>query len=117
MAIEEQLDMYPFRTDIYAELVKAAILGKTINYLDLPGEGGSPFNVGRYLERIGRAESEQGRPPLTAVVVQKNSGKPGKGFASLMDDLGLRLPGETNDAMWRRAIHEVYEYWHRDLAR
>lgn len=34
-----------------------------------------------------------------------------------MDELGLRQKGETDDAMWRRTLRDVYDYWHRELAR
>lgn len=99
-----------WRTDIYLMLVKAAIEGTTIYYSDLPG---GRFHMGKYLARISAEEARQGRPPLTAVVVQKNTGRPASGFIDAMTDVGYARQGETEKDCWERAIAEVHAYWRR----
>jgi len=106
----ERLLGFPWRTDVFLKAVEAAIDGHTIVYSDLPG---GRFHWGKYLARIAAEEARQGRPPLTAVVVEKASGRPAGGFLLAMQDIGYVRDGESEDEVWRRAISEVHAYWRR----
>jgi hypothetical protein len=103
---------YPWRTDNFLLILKAAIDGTTIVYSDLPG---GRFHGGKYLARIAAEEARQGRPPLTSVVVEKRTGRPAGGFIEAMKDIGF-VPRETtedDESVWRRAIAETHAYWRR----
>lgn len=107
----DKLLTFPWRLDVYLLVLRAAIEGKTILYSDLPG---GRFHWGKYLARIAGEEARQGRPPLTAVVVAKASGRPQYGFMDAMRDVGYPIAdGETDEEVWRRAIAEVHAYWRR----
>lgn len=105
---------WKWRTDIYLLLLKAAIEGTTIVYSNLPG---GRFHMGKYLARIAAEEARQGRPPLTAVVVEMRTGHPASGFIDAMTDIGYAKPGETEDECWQRALSEVHAYWRRPESR
>lgn len=79
-----------FRTDVYLLLVDAAIHGHTVVYSALPGGRG---HYGGYLYRIAEYEKTHCRPPLTALVVRKRTGRPGKGFAIAAREVGYAKPG------------------------
>lgn len=100
----------PWRTDVFVKVLGAAINGGTITYMELPG---GRFHLGKYLARIAAEEARQGRPPLTAVVVEKRTGRPANGFIAAMKDIGYVRNGETEHEAWRRAIGEVHAYWRR----
>jgi len=99
-----------FREDVHDKLVDAARNGHTVCYSDLPGGRG---HIGSYLYRIADYEKEHGRPPLTALVVRKDTGLPGGGFAIAARQVGYAKPGESDDEVWRRAVAEVFSYWSR----
>jgi hypothetical protein len=98
-----------FPVETYAVVVSAAIEGHTIPYSALPG---SRRTWGRDLFRIADYEKDHGRPPLTAIVVHKQGGRPGEGFAIAMANVGYAAkPGESEADLWERAVREVFEYW------
>ena len=107
-------DRYPFRSDIRASLVEAASKGDIVNYLDL---GAGRAMIGRYLIRIAMEEREAGRPPLTSVVVRKDTGLPGAGFLEAMVAVGYIASAEGEDErdVWDRAVRQVFEYWRPKL--
>jgi hypothetical protein len=98
----------PFRSDVYAKLIAAAKSGHTVTYGELPGGRG---HIGSYLYRIADYERTNGRPPLTAIVVRKQTGRPGPGFAIAAREVDYTRPGESDDAVWERAVAEVFAYW------
>ncbi|MEI6058417.1 MAG: hypothetical protein WCP89_01470 [archaeon] len=67
--------------------------------------------IGKVLDEISRYEISGGRPLLSAVVVQKDTMRPGKGFGKLVDALGLSLPGEDGDTQYIRLLTDVHKYW------
>lgn len=102
---------FPWRTDVYLLVLTAAIDGRTIFYSDLPG---GRYHWGKYLARIAAEEARQGRPPLTAIVVAKGTGRPQSGFKLAMAGIGYPVgPGESDEDVWRRASSEVHAYWRR----
>lgn len=96
-----------FSVEAYTRLITAAIEGRLISYSDVAGRR----MVGTYLYRIARYEKEHARPPLTAIVVHKQDGRPGEGFRTAMEQSGYAKPGETDDALWQRAVADVFRYW------
>jgi hypothetical protein len=91
-----------------ARLVEAAKAGRLVFYGALPGRRG---HIGSYLYRIAEFEHSEGRPPLTAIVVRKQDGLPGEGFAIAAAEVGYTRPGESDSAVWKRAAAEVFAYW------
>jgi len=98
-----------FPVATYAVVVSAAIEGHTIPYSALPG---GRRTWGRDLYHIADYEKDHGRPPLTAIVVRKQSGRPGGGFAIAMSQVGYKArKGESEADLWERAVGEVFDYW------
>jgi hypothetical protein len=98
-----------FPVETYTVVVAAAIEGHTIPYSALPG---GRRTWGRDLYQIADYEKDHKRPPLTAIVVRKQSGRPGEGFAIAMAQVGYEArPGESEAELWERAVREVFEYW------
>ncbi len=97
-----------FRTDVYFRLLEAAIAGRTIAYGELPGGRG---HIGGYLYRIAEYEKAHCRPPLTPIVVRKQTRRPGEGFLVAMDKVAYARPGETEAQLWDRAVADVFAYW------
>jgi hypothetical protein len=98
-----------FPVETYVRLVAAAIEHHTIPYSALPG---TRRTWGRDLYRIAGYEHLHGGPPLTALVVHKQDGRPGTGFVTAMAQVGYDTrPGESADDLWKRALAEVFAYW------
>ena len=96
-----------FSTAAYTRLVATAIEGRLIPYSDV-----APRRVvGTYLYRIAEYERAHRRPPLTAIVVHKQGGRPGEGFRIAMEQVGYAKPGESDEALWARACADVFCYW------
>jgi hypothetical protein len=100
-------DRYPYRADIHAKLIVAAVLGQTVDIGDLGGR----FMTGRYLYRILREERAAWRPPLTALAVTKRTGRPPRAFFEGMREIAFLRDGESDDDSWQRAVQEVRDYW------
>ena len=97
-----------FNVAAYVRVVAAAIEGRTITYSEVAGRG----QIARYLYRIANYEKAHGRPPLTAIVVHKQDGRPGQGFLIAMEQVGYkRRPGESDEDLWARACADVFAYW------
>ena len=100
-------ERFPYRPDVHARLIEAAANGRTIMY----GDVAPRWWVGTYLFRIAHEEDAADRPPLTSIVVRKTSGRPGPGFLQAMQEIGYARQGETEEAVWRRAVADVFTYW------
>ena len=101
-------DAATFPTETYLTLVRAAIEQRTLAYSDLPG---SRRVWGRDLHRIADYEAAHRHPPLTAIVVQKATGRPGGGFREAMARVGFAREGEFEAEMWDRALRAVFRHW------
>jgi len=67
--------------------------------------------IGQILAQVSSYEHAYGRPMLSALVVQKHSRRPGKGFAELARSLGEEVvPGQEMD-FWRSEVERVIAYW------
>jgi hypothetical protein len=67
--------------------------------------------IGKVLGRISTLEHEQGRPLLSALVVQAGNLHAGAGFAGLGRDLGFQIQPGQERAFWRNQVDEVVQYW------
>ena len=61
------------------------------------------------LNQISSAEHAAGRGMLTAMVVSKDRGMPGKGFFDLAETLGLRFTNKRD--FWTQERNRVVDYW------
>jgi len=75
--------------------------------MDLPNDR---YTIGVILDDINRYERAQGGPMLSAVVVHKDSLKPGQGFFTLARSLGL-LVGKDEDRFYIQELRKVHDYW------
>ncbi len=99
-------------------LINAAKQNNTIFYsevgkvveLDManPGERSKLANI---LDEINREEHRLGKPLLSVVVVQKESGHPGKGFFDLARELGKQKPDEDYRDFFAVELEKVFDEW------
>ena len=66
--------------------------------------------IGRILDALNQEEIGAGRPLLSAVVVHKDSLKPGQGFFKLARTLG-RFDGHDEDVYYIAELRKVHDYW------
>ena len=95
-------------TAVHKRLIDFAREGRTVYYSELETSRG---HIGRYLYQISRDEADAGRPPLTSLVVQKQTGHPGDGYILAMIEVGFAHAGEDVDDVWQRAKAAVFDYW------
>lgn len=99
---------------IYDAIVKVAEDGGCVCYGDIaPLIGLNPRSpiMGIILEWISTREHRAGRPLLTAVVVKKMTGIPGKGFFKLAKCLKRQAQSEADDDFWEKELQRVHDYW------
>ncbi len=91
--------------DVYRELIKAARDMRTLTYgkvgkaVGLHHRTQLPDRLGVIFERC----RDLGLPPLTAIVVRGNSGRPGLWFWNQ-----YRTPDEHRETVWRGLVLLVY---------
>ena len=69
-------------------------------------------SIGRLiLDVISRDEASEGRPMLSAVVVNANTGRPGGGFYQMACEFGRAASPNPDDAIWEAEREAAYEYW------
>ena len=102
---------------LYDRLRQLARQGSTAYYIDIAhllgiDTRGPAFGaqVGRLLDAVNRAEHAAGRPLLSAVVIAKKTGMPGKGFFTGARDLGV-YTGHDDRAYWQEELRRVHDYW------
>ena len=98
---------------IYEELRKVAKSGGITHYSDIaPLVGLNPMapRIPQILESICRHENQAGRPLLSAIVVSKKNGRPGKGFFDLAKGMGLHNRGD-DDRFWVQELQRVHDHW------
>jgi hypothetical protein len=64
---------------------------------------------------VSRRTFDEGAPLLSAVVVTKDTGRPGGGFYDLARELGFDVPDErfAEDLFWAGHLDEVHRRWRR----
>ena len=63
------------------------------------------------LDKISRDEVNAGRPMLSAVVINADTGRSGGGFYRLAREIGRAAKSEPDDAIWMAELEAAYEYW------
>lgn len=72
-----------------------------------------PFRgLNEALGHVSMYEAERGRPMLTAIVVNEETGHPGSGFARLGRHLGFDVDDE--DGFWRAELDAAVRFWKTD---
>jgi hypothetical protein len=69
------------------------------------------YGLGQVLGDVSRSEHAQGRPLLSCLVVQAQSGKPGPGFYQMARQLGVQIPQGSETQQWSREVVRVVTYW------
>jgi hypothetical protein len=109
---------------VYCEFIRAARYRGTITYQEVaeamgitPTGGHMAKEVGRIADEISEDEHRAGRPMLSAILVHKGDGKPGKGFFDLAKDLGKLQEdsGEMKHRFWEEEKRAIYDFWKKDL--
>ncbi|MCX6750264.1 MAG: hypothetical protein NTZ83_02305 [Candidatus Pacearchaeota archaeon] len=107
---------------VYKKLIGIAKRKNVIPYEDLVIDCNLPINLdnvkgrnelSKTLGEISTEEFKHKRPLISVLVVLKNQHPiiPSYGFFTLVDELGVRKPGETNEQVRNRLMNEVYRYW------
>jgi hypothetical protein len=68
--------------------------------------------VGTVLAEISQDEVLEGRPPLSAICVEKATGKPGPEFLRFIDP-AKQLNDQQRDGMWQYMRDEVFKAWRK----
>lgn len=98
-----------------AAMTKRARLGRTMTYTDLCNEISAisfdPHDprLPHFLGEISTEEDAEGRGMLTAVVVHKHDGQPGKGFFELARSLGRPVVNEED--AWITEINKLQDIY------
>lgn len=101
----------------FSYLVQQAKKNTVINYKDVAEAVGTHHRVvPKVLERIRTICIDYDLPPLTAIVVSKMTGKPGKAF--LDPWMSRDATDEQKDRRWREMQDEVFSFhWEPYLVR
>ena len=101
---------------MYADLVARARQGRVAYYDEIQHHAGldmeSPADreeIGRLLGEISEFEHKNGRPLLSAIVIAKGEGRPGRGFFNLARSLGL-LEDQDEDSFWAMEVGRVFRH-------
>jgi len=93
------------------ELIEAAKAERLTNYGDLiTSLGTSRRWIGEVLLEVAQREHRDGRPPLTALVVGKQTREPGKCFWAL--PMMTRSQSAADEhRLWLNEVNQVWGYW------
>jgi hypothetical protein len=102
---------------LYDDLVNRAKRGKIALYREVQHHAGLDMDIpadreeiGRLLGEISEYEHQQGRPLLSAIVIAKGEGRPGRGFFNFIRSKGL-LQADDEDSFWAMEIARVFREW------
>ena len=102
---------------VYGEIIKVAKNEGTITYSEVASRAGIDtqldgwnWRIRNILDTISRREHRNGRPLLSGVVVNKETGMPGAGFFKLAKGLGLYNGGD-DIAYWLEELRRVHAHW------
>jgi hypothetical protein len=103
------------KEEIRLILIETARAGELITYSEFIGKlkninlhHRSPA-LGHMLGEISCEEDGKGRGMLTAIVIRKNNGRPGRGFFHLASMLGRDV--SDTDTCWSKEVEFVRGYW------
>lgn len=107
------------KSEAKQEMIAAAVAQGVMNYTQLVERITSislqadDLRLAFLLDEISREENLAGRGMLTAVVVRKSNGQPGKGFFRLAKQLGRNTSCEAT--FWIEELKMVHKSWKRDV--
>jgi len=90
-----------------ARLAEVARHRGTVNYGDIMNELGGRGHIGKVLDEVNRREHAKGHPMLSALVVQKDTGRPGDGFWSLVAEL---FPSVGRQGFWEAECERIWAF-------
>jgi len=96
------------KTVYYYEIADVAGLSVDDPYFDI--------RIGEKLDEVNRFEHAEDRPLLSAIVISKESGRPGEGFFTCAQELGV-YAGEDRDQFWASALKQVHDRWRQEPPR
>lgn len=104
---------------VYQELLRVARNQNVTFYSDIAPLAGLDMSlppdrtaIGELLGTISRYEHQEGRPMLSAVVVDRQEHRPGPGFFSLAEELGLFEPAsDDREAFFVAELGRVHSRW------
>lgn len=108
---------------IFNELITAARYRGYVTYQEIAMLMGLPLKgnymgkeLGQILGEISEAETQIGRPMLSAVAIGIG-GSPGEGFYKLARDLGREFEDtlEGRRSFWDKGLLSVYKTWEREV--
>ena len=96
---------------IYEKIKEVAKDGGTVTYSEVAScVGMRAIEITPILDRINKTENREGRPLLSAVVVNKIKRMPGTGFFELAKELKLYNGGDDT-GYWHEELQRVRAYW------
>ena len=102
------------RWDVREKLIKVAKGKRTIYFSELGSEFGiNTRQVGKVVGEISIYEREHCRPLLSAVVIRKDTGMPGKGFWEGPTYEQACKRGVGKQDFWESELIKAYNYWQR----
>jgi hypothetical protein len=94
-----------------AHLAEIARQKRTVNYSDIMNEFGGRGHIGKVLDEVNRREHAKGHPMLSALVVQKDTGRPGDGFWTLVAEL---FPTASLKGFWEAECERIWAFdWNK----
>ena len=99
---------------LYQRLVAIAksARGRVITYTeagDIVGRTANDTALFEHLDAINRFERSNGRPMLSALVVGKQTGIPGRGFFRLARSWGIEIRNERR--FWKAELKRLRQHW------
>jgi hypothetical protein len=95
-------------------LATAARQHRLVPYMQIANDLGGRGYVGQVLDELNRREHDQGRPLISAIVVDAETEQPSEGFFKLAIDVGLTLPSSDRRAFWEAERDRVWAFdWTR----
>lgn len=103
---------------IYEECKRVARNRTVLTYSDVAPLAGLDMSnpddrgeIGEILGDISSFEHDEGRPLLSAVVIEATSKIPGHGFFTLAQAVGLMKPSDDKKAYYWKELQRVYDAW------
>lgn len=106
---------HAIKVEVKTFLVQLARSEKTIAYSELAAQVRTAYihyrapAFGAMLREIAADDDAQGRPALATLVVNKATGRPGKGYFTHMGTEGDDI--SDPEAYWQKRFRAVCDYW------
>ena len=88
-------------------LIDLARERRTVYYGEIMKEFGGSGHIGKVLDEVNRQEHASGHPMLSALVIQKGTGRPSNGFWSLVAELH---PNTGRPGFWEAECERIWAF-------